>query len=218
MLASEIIAEDRRANYDEHSRILLARLMSERGGMLMKDLSPEEIEAKQVEFFKQMMILDTKFIDVIRDNWGLDPNDETATFGDDLDSRWDHFIRNHVVTNKGKDTILYRDKDGAFRLIPGKSPDIDGLEFVMENFDKIVIEEDIDTLEKMPSVTVMGIEGIGSKKYENFNKDYKEKDFFVTQMMIIAAETLDIIAKHKDELKDNELFNIIKEKSKDIFN
>lgn len=218
MLASEIIAEDRRANYDEHSRILLARLMSERGGMLMKDLSPEEIEAKQVEFFKQMMILDTKFIDVIRDNWGLDPNDETATFGDDLDSRWDHFIRNHVVTNKGKDTILYRDKDGAFRLIPGKSPDIDGLEFVMENFDKIVIEEDIDTLEKMPSVTVMGIEGIGSKKYEYFNKDYKEKDFFVTQMMIIAAETLDIIAKHKDELKDNELFNIIKEKSKDIFN
>ena len=128
MDAAESIRVERREQYEEQQRILLSKLMSERGGMLMKGATDKENEAKAVEFCKQMQILEMKFIDVVREDWGLDPDDNTATFGEDLDKRWDHFIREHVVKDdKGNPTILYRDKDGNFRLIPGKYPEIKDL-------------------------------------------------------------------------------------------
>lgn len=37
---------------------------------------------------------ENKFTDFVRDDWSLDPNVDSATFGDDTDTRWDHFIHN----------------------------------------------------------------------------------------------------------------------------
>ena len=93
MDAAESIRTKRRELYEEQQRILLSKLMSERGGMLAKGATDKENEAKAVEFCKQMQILEMKFIDVVREDWGLDPNDDTATFGEDLDKQWEHFIR-----------------------------------------------------------------------------------------------------------------------------
>lgn len=217
MSSNEEITEERRESYNEQSRLLLARLMSEKSGMLMKDAKPEEIESRQLEFLRDMMVLDAKYIDVIRDDWGFDANDETATFGEDFDKRWDHFIKNHIVKNNGKDTILYKDKIGRYRLIPNKYPDIDGLEFVMKNFNSIYIEEDLDTLEKMPSITIFGIEGISSDKYKQYNVMYTDDNFFIRQVMILTGELLDIIGRHRDELKSDELFKVLEQKYKEIF-
>ena len=86
MDAAEQIRVERRELYEEQQRILLSKLMSERGGMLTKGATDQENEAKAMEFCKQMQILEMKFIDVVREDWGLDPNDNTATFGKDLTS------------------------------------------------------------------------------------------------------------------------------------
>lgn len=50
--------------------------------------NPEEIETRQMEFLKDMIVLDAKYIDVVRNNWGLEAGDNTATFGEDLEKRW----------------------------------------------------------------------------------------------------------------------------------
>ena len=221
MDAAEEIRVERREQYEEQQRILLSKLMSERGGMLAKGATDKENEAKAVEFCKQMQILEMKFIDVVREDWGLDPNDDTATFGEDLDKRWDHFIREHVVKDdKGNPTILYRDKDGNFRLIPGKYPEIKDLEFVIDNFEKILLENDEkEVIFPLPSVTIEGIEGVCSEKYSQYNLVPKDKDFFTTQIMILASELLDILKEHKDQLKEsgNELFKALEQKYKEVF-
>lgn len=221
MLANEEILEERRAAYEEQQRTLLAKLMSERGGLCMKGATTEENECKAVEFFKELQILDMKYIDIVRQDWGLDPEDETATFGDDLDKRWDHFIRKHVVEDeKGKPTILYRDKDENLRLIPGKFPDIQDMEFVVNNFENIVIDEkekkEIDTF---PSITIMGIEGLCGDKYQNHYVEPGDKNFFLSQIMMLTGELLDILKEHKAQLKDsgNELFKELEQKYNEVF-
>ena len=52
MDAAEEIRAQRREEYNERQRILLAKLMSEKGGMLMKGSTDKENEAKAMEFFK----------------------------------------------------------------------------------------------------------------------------------------------------------------------
>lgn len=222
MIASEEIFEDRKKAYYEQQRLLLARLMSERGGLLTKDATEKENECKTVNFCKELATLEYKFIDVVRDEWGLEPDDESATFGNDMDTRWEHFIMNHLVFDEdGNPTILYTDKDGNFRLIPGKIPQLPELPFILKNFDKIVIEDsERASLELMPSATILGIEGVCTDKYAEFNVEPTHKDFFITQTMILAAELLDIIGKHKTYLKEatqNELFKVIEDKYKEIF-
>lgn len=222
MLASEEIFEERRQAFEEQQRILLARLMSEKGGILQKGNTTEENECKAVNFFKELAILEYKFIDVVRDDWGLDPNDDSATFGDDMDTRWDHFIQNHIVRDdEGNPTILYEDRDKRYRLIPDKTPTIKDLEFIIKNISMISIEEDLDTLNLMPTITISGINGVCSDKYETHTVSHTHSKFYLNQILIMTAECLDIIEKHKDELKADAnytLFPIIKEKVKDIFN
>lgn len=221
MDAAETIRAERREEYEEQQRILLSKLMSERGGMLTKGTTDKENEVKAIEFCKQMQILEMKYIDVVREDWGLDPDDDTATFGEDLDKRWEHFIREHVVKDdQGNPTILYRDKDGNFRLIPGKYPEIKDLKFVIENFEKILLEDDEkEVIFPLPSVTIEGIEGVCSEKYSHYNLVPKDKDFFTTQIMILASELLDILKEHRDQLKEsgNELFKVLEQKYKEVF-
>ena len=52
MMAEEEIAQKRRDEYDEQIRVLLSRAISEKGGILTKGFTEEEIEAKAIGFFK----------------------------------------------------------------------------------------------------------------------------------------------------------------------
>lgn len=221
MIASEEIAAERREAYEESSRILLARLMSEKGGMLTKGFTEAEIESKALGFLKELFVLQSKFIDVIREDWGFDREDESATFGEDIDNRWMHFVKNHIVKDEqGNDTILYSDKNKNYRLINGVVPQIKDLEFIIKNYNKIYNEEK-DEVEIMPSITLLGVEGVSSEKYEKYNLDFNDKDFYLRQVMILICELIDMISKHKKYLKEeksDDLFKLIEEKFKDLFN
>ena len=221
MLANEQILEERRAAYNEQQRIFLAQLMSERGGVCMKGASDKENECKMLEYFKNLQVLDMKYIDIVRDDYGLDPGDPTATFGDDLDRKWDHFFREHIVQDdKGKPTILYKDKEDKFRLIPNKFPDIQDMEFVIDNFEKIVISEDErKSIDPYPSVTIMGIEGLTGENYQDYYVEPEDSNFYVTQIMMLTGELLDVLKEHKEKLKEsgNELFKILEQKYKEVF-
>ena len=87
MDAEEEILFNRRKEYEEQQRVLLSKLMSEKGGMLTYDMSENEIEGKMTEFLRDMSVLDYKYVDVVRDYWGLDPEDNTALFGEDMSNR-----------------------------------------------------------------------------------------------------------------------------------
>lgn len=221
MLASEEILEERRAAYEDQQRIFLARLMSEKGGLCMKDARPEESEAKAAEYFKNMAILDMKYVDIVREKWGLDPADNSATFGEDMEKMWDHFIKNHVLMNdKGEPTILYTDKDNNYRLIPGKFPFIKDLGFVIDRFDKIMLSEDEEKdVSTLPSVTIMGVEALCSEKYKDYILEPGDSNFYVSQVMMLAGELLDVIKEHRTELKEsgNELFKELEQKYKEVF-
>lgn len=66
-----------------------------------------------------MQILDYKYLDIVRENHDLEPFDDSATFGEDMEKRWDHFFKNHIVKDEqGNDAILYKDKYGNYRLSP----------------------------------------------------------------------------------------------------
>ena len=54
--------------------------MSDNGGILTKGYSDVEMDAKSVNFFNDLLVLQTKHIDVIRENWDFERDDETATF------------------------------------------------------------------------------------------------------------------------------------------
>ena len=121
---------------------------------------------------------------------------------------------------QGNPTILYKDKDGNFLLTPEKYPEIKDLKFVIENFEKILLENDEkEVIFPLPSVTIEGIEGVCSEKYSQYNLVPKDKDFFTTQIMILASELLDILKEHRDKLKEsgNELFKIFEQKYKEVF-
>lgn len=212
--------EERRELYEQHTRELMANWLTIKGGILGKDLTQEEMEAKTLNFLKQMAILDYKFIDVVRDDWGFDPNDESASFGEEMETRWESFVKNHVVKmENGEDSILYEDKEGNYRLIPNKYPTINNLEFIIKNYERIKFGEDNGEVEVLPSITVLGIEGISGDKYNEFNLSHTDSDFFVTQLMILTSDLLDVIGKHKEHLKesDNKLFKILENKYKEIF-
>ena len=80
MLAEEEFAQKRRDEYEEKMRVLLSRTMSDNGGLLTKGFSEDEMDAKSVDFFKDLLVLQSKYIDVIRENWGFERDDDTATF------------------------------------------------------------------------------------------------------------------------------------------
>ena len=52
-------------------RVLLSRTMSDNGGLLTKGFTEEEMDKKSVNFFKDLLVLQTKYIDVIRESWVL---------------------------------------------------------------------------------------------------------------------------------------------------
>lgn len=220
MDAKEEILFNRKKEYEEQQRVLLSKLMSEKGGMLTYDMSENEIEGKMTEFLRDMSVLDYKYVDVVRDYWGLDPEDNTALFGEDMENRWNNFIKNHVVKdNEGKDTIVYEDKDKNYRLIPNAYPFIENMSFVIENFNKLVIPED-EEVDTMPSVTILGIEGLCGDKYLEHNLDKTHKDFYITQIMILMCELFDVMKKYRVYLKEesnNNLFKILSEKAKEVF-
>ena len=171
MLAEEKFAQERRDEYEEKMRVLLSRTMSDNGGLLTKGFSDVEMDAKSVNFFKDLLVLQSKYIDVIRENWGFERDDDTATFGEDFNTRWQHFVKNHLVKDdKGNELeCLYEDKDGKYRLVPDKLPTIEQLQFVMKNFDKIYINDLCSVaIELKPSVTIRGIESFPWSKYLDF--------------------------------------------------
>ena len=114
MIAEEVFAQKRRDDYEEQMRVLLSRTMSDNGGLLTKGYSDVEMDAKSVDFFKDLLVLQSKYIDVIRENWGFSKDDDTATFGDDLGRRWEHFVKAHLVKDdKGNEfDFMYEDKEG----------------------------------------------------------------------------------------------------------
>lgn len=219
MDADQIARQERRELYNEQSRLLLARLMSEKGGMLTRGAKDSEIEARQIEFLRDMEVLDFKFLDVIREDWGFDPFDNSVSFGDDMEHRWENFFKNkRVKDEEGNPTILYEDKDGNYRLIPGKNPEIKDLDFIIKNYDKILIPDD-EVVDQLPSITVMGIEGVSSDDYLN-NTSTTEKEFYPNQIMIIILQLLDVLQKYKVLLKEecnSQLFKDLEEKFKKLF-
>ena len=66
--AEEEIAQKRRDEYDEQIRVLLSRAMSENGGILTKGFTEEEMDTKAIGFFKDLLVLQSKYIDVVREN------------------------------------------------------------------------------------------------------------------------------------------------------
>lgn len=221
MLESEIIFEERRSAYEEQQRLLLARLMSEKGGMLMQGATDTEIERLQYDFLKQMTMLEYKFVDMVREDHGLDPNDNTATFGENMEDRWDNFFKSHIVMDeKGDDTILYEDVEGNYRLIPDRCPFIDRLEFIIKNFSKVDIGIPKEELTMLPSLTILGIEAISNEKYNEYNVKWDHKDFFITQIMIMLMQLFDIMSIHKKYLKeqsDSKLYKELEQRVKEIF-
>ena len=83
----EEFAQKRKDEHDEKMRVLLSRTMSENGGLLTKGYSEDEMDKKSVDFFKDLLVLQSKYIDVIRENWGFDRDDDSATFGEDFTKR-----------------------------------------------------------------------------------------------------------------------------------
>ena len=65
----EEFAQKRREEDEEKMRVLLTRTMSENGGLLTKGFSEEEMDKRSVNFFKDLLVLQSKYIDVIRENW-----------------------------------------------------------------------------------------------------------------------------------------------------
>lgn len=221
MLESEVVREDRRKEYEEKQRVLLARLMSEKGGMLMEGATDAEIERRQYDFLREMTTLQYKYIDVVREDYGLDPNDNRASFGEDMDKRWENFFKSSTVLDeKGEDTVLYQDIEGNYRLIPDCYPRVDGLEFVVKNMPKVKTDIPKEELVMLPSLTVLGVEAISSDKYSEYNVKWDDKDFFITQIMIMSMELFDIIAKHKKYLKEesnNKLYQALEGRYKELF-
>ena len=222
MIAEEELAQTRREEYDEQYRVLLSRAMSEKGGILTKGFTAEEMEVKALNYFKDLLVLQTKYIDVVRENWGFARDDNTATFGDDLSCRWPHFVKNHLVKDdEGKEiSCMYEDKDGKYRLIPDSCPSIEQLQFIMKNYDKLLVDEDCGEIETKPSVCIRGIEAIPWSKYLDFYVPPEHEDFYLRQVMILIGELLEVVEKNKVYLKEekhDELFKALAEKVKTIF-
>lgn len=57
----EDIREIRRKEYNEYQRYLMSKLISERGGMLTKDATDQEIEKVQNEFYGGLSVLGYKY-------------------------------------------------------------------------------------------------------------------------------------------------------------
>ena len=223
MLAEEEFAQKRRDEYEEKMRVLLSRTMSDNGGLLTKGFSDVEMDKKSVDFFKDLLVLQSKYIDVIRENWGFERDDDTATFGEDFTKRWPHFVKAHLVKDdKGNELdFMYEDKDGKYRLVPDKLPTIEQLQFVMKNFDKIFVEDECsETIEVKPSVTIRGIEAIPWSKYLDFILPPEHEDFYLRQVMILIGELLEVVERNKAYLKEekqDELFKVLADKVKTIF-
>lgn len=221
MLESEKIHEDRRKAYEEQQRILFARLLSERGGMLMQNVTESEIEQKQLEFAKNMTILEYKYIDIVREDYGLSPNNEKASFGDDMEKRWEKFFKSStVLDDKGEETILYEDVEGNYRFIPDRCATIDELEFLVKSITKIKTDFPKEELCQMPLLSILGIEALSTDKYADYNVRWDDKDFFITQILIMAMQLFDIIARHKKYLKEeteNRLYRALEMRFKELF-
>ena len=223
MIAEEELAQTRREEYEEQYRVLLSRAMSEKGGILTKGFTAEEIEAKALNYFKDLLVLQTKYIDVVRENWGFARDDDSATFGDDLSCRWQHFVKNHLVKDEeGKEiSCMYEDKDGKYRLIPDTCPSIEQMQFIMKNYDKLFVDEDDSVeIEMKPSICIRGVEAIPWSKNLDYYLPPSHEDFYLRQVMILIAELLDVVDKNKVHLKEekqDELFKVLAEKVKKIF-
>ena len=116
---------------------------------------------------------------------------------------------------------LYEDKEGKYRLIPGKWPTIEQLQFVMKNFDKIYINDECsDVIELKPSICIRGVEAISHSKYLDYLFPPTHKDFYLRQVMILIGELLEVVERNKTHLKEekqDELFKVLAEIVKSIF-
>ena len=59
---------------------------------LTKGFTEEEMDTKAIGFFKDLLVLQSKCIDAVRENCDFDKDNNTATFGDDLSRRWELFV------------------------------------------------------------------------------------------------------------------------------
>lgn len=71
----------------------------------------------QAEKMYALAQLEHAFIDVLRVIFGLDPNDNTAHFGDKIENRYSNLVKEHMCKDDdGKDTGLYLGADGLYRI------------------------------------------------------------------------------------------------------
>lgn len=61
--------------------------MFKKDGILNKVIIQEEIIRKQLGFVQEMTTLDYNHLDVIRNDWRLDPIDNTITFGGNIEEQ-----------------------------------------------------------------------------------------------------------------------------------
>ena len=172
--------------------------------------------------FQRLLVLQSKCIDVVRENWCFEKDDDTATFGSDLGRRWEHFVKNHLVKDdEGKEiSCMYEDKDGKYRLIPDVLPTIELLQFIIKNYDKLFVDEDCGEIETKPFVCIRGIEATPWSKYLDFYVPPEHEDFYLRQVMILIGELLNAVEKNRVYLKEekqDELFKALAEKVKTIF-
>lgn len=83
-------------------------------------------------------------------------------------------MKNHIVRDKsGKNTILYEDRDKRWILIPGRgslnSVTWNSLSVLDKNY---LEEEEMESLDLLPSTTILGIEAKSSLKYDEHNVNY----------------------------------------------
>lgn len=96
----EKLRNERRNEHNERQRFLMTKFTSEKGGVLTKDVTDQEIEKAQAEFYSDLAVLDYKCIDVAREDWGFEPDDDTTNFGENMENRCVNFIKNHIVRDE----------------------------------------------------------------------------------------------------------------------
>ena len=130
---------------------------------LTKGFTEEEMDTKAIGFFKDLLVLQSKCIDAVRENCDFDKDNNTATFGDDLSRRWELFVWNNLVNDDERNEIdcVYEDKNGKYRLIPDVLTTTEQLQFVMKNYGKLYLDGELtETVELKSSVCIRWVEAI----------------------------------------------------------
>lgn len=81
-----------------------------------------------------MTTLKYKCINVVREEYELDHDDNRVSFDEDMEKQRENFFKSSTVLDEknGKGTILYKNAEDNYRLIPDCYLYVDMLEFVVK--------------------------------------------------------------------------------------